>query len=169
MRAAMMLTAEGHDALALARRLREGLPDAEWTVFVRDDDRELLLPALQGCRMRSDKPAGSKVRFLRSLRAERFDAAFVSWSGGDRPQPLRIAALLSGAKDVVAIDETGRTFSVRWWAPWTYAEHAVRRLAQMRVLRALRFFAALYRATVGRVVRELVLLPELMRIDRLPR
>jgi len=37
------------------------------------------------------------------------------------------------------------------------------------VLRALRFFASLYRATVGRVVRELLLLPELMRIDRLPR
>ena len=35
MKAAMMLTAEGHDALALARRLRDGLPDAEWTAFVR--------------------------------------------------------------------------------------------------------------------------------------
>ena len=169
MKAAMMLTAEGHDALALARRLRDGLPDAEWTAFVRDDDRELLLPALHGCRVRSDKPSGSKVRFLRSLRAERFDATFVSWSGGDRPQPLRIAALLAGAKDCVAIDESGRTFSVRWWAPWTYAAPAVRRLSQMRVLRALRFCASLYRATVGRVVRALTLLPELTRIERLPR
>ncbi len=163
MKAAMMLTTDLGPALVLARRLREGLPNAQWTAFVRDDDREQLLPALSGCVVRSDKPRGSKVAFLRSLRAEGFDVAFVAWHGGERPCPLRAAALLAGARDVVAIDERGRSFSVQWWAPWTWSEHFVRRLGQLRVLRVLRFCASAYRATVGCALYSLVLLPEVAR------
>jgi hypothetical protein len=169
MRAVMMLTTGFEEAFAMARRLREGMPEAEWTAFVCDDDREALLPALVGCVIRSDKPRGSKLRFLRGLRAQRFDVAFVAWHGGERPQPLKFAALACGAKDVVAVDEVGRSFAVRWWAPWTWAGHAVRRLGQLRVLRALRFFANAYRATVGRLVQLALLVPETQRVRRLPR
>lgn len=163
MKAAMMLTTSGPQALTLARRLREGLPDAQWTAFVRDDDRELLLPVLQGCVLRSDKPRGSKLAFLRALRSERFDVAFVAWHGGERPQPLKVAALACGASDLSAIDEAGRAFAVRWWAPWTWGAHAVRRLAQTSVLRALRFVASCYRATAGRVIAAVFLVPEALR------
>lgn len=163
MKAAMMLTTDFGPALVLAKRLREGLPNAQWTAYVRDDDREHLLPALTGCAVRSDKPRGSKVAFLRALRAERFDVAFVAWHGGERPCPLRFAALFVAARDVVAIDERGRLFSVQWWSPWTWSEHLVRRLSQLRVLRMLRFCASAYRATVGRALYSLVLLPEVAR------
>lgn len=169
MKAAIMLTTGGDDALQMVRRLRDGMPEAEWTAFVCDDDRETLLPALVGCVIRSDKPRGSKLGFLRGLRAQRFDVVFVAWQGGERPQPLKLAALACGAKDVVAVDEGGRSFAVRWWAPWTWAGHAVRRLGQLRVLRALRLFANAYRATVGRVVQIALLLPEAQRVRRLPR
>lgn len=169
MKAAMMLTTESEEALAMARRLRAGMPDADWTAFVRDDDRETLLPALIGCRICSDKPRGSKLSFLRDLRAQRFDVVFVAWHGGERPQPLKLVALCMGAKDVIACDVGGRSFSVRWWAPWTWAEHALRRLGQLRVLRALRVCASLYRATLGRVVEALALVPEMLRSSRLPK
>lgn len=168
MKAAMMLATDGPEALALIEKLRRELPHARWTAFVRDDDRELLLPALVGCEVRRDKPHGSKIRFLRALRSEKFDYVVVAWHGGERAQPLRAVALLSGAKDVVAVDDRGRHFAVRWWAPWTYAEHFVRRLGQVRVLRLLRLCASVYRATVGRVVATVRLLPELLRVQRLP-
>ncbi len=164
MKAAMLLTADVGPAMDIARRLREGLPTADWTAFVRDDDREQLLPALVGFVIRSDKPRGSRWKFLRALRAEKFDAMFVAWYGGERPSPLRLAALFAGSKDVVAIDERGRSFAVQWWAPWSWFEHLVRRISQLRVLRALRVCASLYRATIGRAVYGIVLLPEVLRL-----
>lgn len=169
MKAVMMLATEPAQAIQLARKLREGMPEAEWTAFVRDDDRETLLPALVGCEIRSDKPRGAKLTFLRELRARRFDVAFVAWQGGERPQPLKIAALVCGAGDVIAVDESGCSFAVKWWAPWTWAEHAVRRLGQVRLLRILRSCASVYRLTVGALVQALVLVPEAIRVRRLPR
>ncbi len=169
MKAAMMLTTDGDNALAMAVRLRAGLPNAQWTAFVCDENRERLLPALVGCVIRSDKPRGSKLAFLRGLRAQAFEVAFVAWHGGERPQPLKLAALACGAKDLVAIDDSGREFAVRWWAPWTFAEHAVRRLGQTRVLRALRLCATLYRVTVGRLVQLVMLAPLAHQISRWPR
>jgi len=166
MKAAMMLTTDLGPARVLAMRLREGLPNAQWTAFVRDDDREQLLPLLSGCVVRSDKPRGSKLGFLRALRAERFDVAFVAWHGGERPSPLRAAALLTGARDLVAIDERGRSFSVQWFAPWTWSEHFVRRLSQLRVLRVLRLCASAYRSTIGRALYGVMLLPEIVRQRR---
>ena len=164
----MMLTTDGPRALALAKKLRSELPNARWTAFVRDDDRELLLPVLAGCEVRRDKPHGSKVRFLRALRSEKYDYMVVAWHGGERAQPLRAVALLSGAKDTVAVDDRGRHFAVRWWAPWTWAEHFVRRLGQASVLRLLRLCSNVYRATVGRVIATAVLAPEWLRVRRLP-
>lgn len=169
MKAAMVLTAEPDQAFSVARQLREGMPEASWLAFVRDDDREALLPALVGCRICSDKPRGSKLAFLRDLRRQRIDVAFVAWHGGERPQPMKLAILFVGAKDVTAIDETGRAFAVQWWAPWTWGGHAIRRLGQMRVLRVLRLFASTYRRTLGALARAVVLLPEMVRLRRLPR
>lgn len=169
MKAAMVLTSEPEQALSVARQLREGMPEASWLAFVRDDDREVLLPALVGCRICSDKPRGSKLAFLMELRRQRLDVAFVAWHGGDRPQPMKLAILFSGAADVMAIDETGRAFAVKWWAPWTWCGHAIRRLGQMPVLRVLRLFASMYRLSVGSALRMVVLLPELVRLRRLPR
>ena len=164
MKAAMMLTTDGAAALQLAQKLRAELPNARWTAYVRDDDRELLLPVLQGCDVRRDKPVGSKLRFLRALRAERYEFVVVAWHGGERFPPLRLAALLAGAEDVQAVDERGRHFAVRWWAPWTWAEHFVRRLGQAKLLRILRLCASLWRQSIGRLVRRCVLVPELVRV-----
>lgn len=166
MKAAMMLTTDGSQALALAKKLLAELPNARWTAFVRDDDRELLLPVLEGCDVRRDKPQGSKLRYMRALRREAFDLVVVAWHGGERFSPLRVAALLSGAKDVVAVDDRGRHVAVRWWAPWTWAEHFVRRLGQAKLLRVLRLLATIWRATVGRLVRTAVLAPEVVRVRR---
>lgn len=164
MKAAMMLTTDGPAALALAQKLRSELPNARWTAYVRDDDRELLLPVLAGCDVRRDKPQGSKLQFLRALRAEQFDLVVVAWHGGERFPPLRAAALFAGATDAVAVDERGRHFAVRWWAPWTWAEHFVRRLGQAKLLRLLRLCASLWRQSGGRLVRRLVLAPEVSRV-----
>ena len=169
MKAAMLLTTDLGPALVLAKRLREGLPQAKWTAYVRDEDRERLLPALVGCVIRSDKPRGSKIAFLRALRAERFDVMFVAWHGGERSCPLRGAALLAGAKDLVSIDERGRSRSVQWWAPWTWSEHLVRRMSQLRVLRVMRFCASMYRVTIGRAIHAVLLLPEVARQRRMVR
>ena len=169
MKAAMLLTADAGPAIDIARRLRAGLPNADWTVFVRDDDREQVLPAVVGCVIRSDKPRGSKWKFLRALRAERFEAMFVAWHGGERPSPLRVAALFAGAKDLVAIDERGRSFAVQWWAPWSWSEHLVRRMSQLRVLRVMRFCASMYRLTIGRAIYAVLLLPEVARQRRMLR
>jgi hypothetical protein len=158
MRIAVMLTTTPDLAAPLLARLRARHPGSQFTTFVRDEDRAALQPALAGCDVRRDKPAGGRLRFLRALRQERFDLLVVAWHGGDRSQPLRAAALFAGAQRLLVVDERGREWSVCWYLPWTWAGHACRRAAAIELLALLRVLAAGYRATLGLALACLLLL-----------
>ena len=152
MRIALFLTAERAGAVELARRVREQYSDAEIEAFVRDEDRDVLAPHLDGCAIRRDKPAGGKVAFVRGLRRERFDLLIVAWYGGERFQPLRLVALIAGARRVRAVDERGREGHVAWYLPWTWIGHVLRRSSRLDALTVLRGGAACYRLTIGALI-----------------
>jgi len=162
-RIALFATTEAPQALALLAHVRRRHPGAAIAAFVRDEHRVELAQALQGCDVRRDKPAGGRVAFVRALRRERFDLAVVAWHGGERLQPLRLVALLCGARAVVAVDETMRERQVALLRPWTWAGHALRRLARVRAVTWLCAAAACYRVTFGALVAALWLLPAALR------
>ena len=159
MKCALFLTTEAGPALRLLAQLRREFPGEALVVFVRDDHRDELAAALAGCDVRRDKAVGGKVAFVRALRKERFDRIVVAWHDGERFQPLRLVALLGGARQVVAIDERGREWVVRWHAPWTWIGHALRRLSHLRAVTVLRVVAGCYRATVGVAFAVVALVP----------
>jgi hypothetical protein len=167
MRVALFLTTELAGAMALVGRVRQQFPGATVTAFVRDEHREALAPLLTECDVRRDKPAGGKLQFVRALRRERFDAAVVAWHGGERLQPLRLVALVCGARRVVAVDERWVERDVCWYRPWTWAGHALRRLAHSKPMAVLRLGAAVYRCTIGLAVAVILLLPAAARMWRI--
>lgn len=166
MRIALFLTTGREAARELLRRVRAAHPQARLCAFVRDDDRAALGADLAGCEVRRDKPAGGRLAFVRALRRERFDRLWVAWHGGERFQPLRLVALVAGARLVIAVDERGRERAVRWFLPWSWAGHALRRAAATDARTAARAAAGLYRWTVGAAVAGLALLA--FRIRRAP-
>jgi hypothetical protein len=149
MRIAVLLTTTPEQAALMLQRLRGRHPGSQFIAFVRDEDRAPLRKALQGCDVRRDKPAGGRLRFLRALRREAFDLLVVAWTGGERWQPLRAAALFAGARQLLVVDERGREWPVRWYLPWTWAGHSLRRLAAIKGIALVRAAAAAYRATLG--------------------
>jgi hypothetical protein len=148
-KAALFLTAEADSARALLAAWQMRHPEAQWTVFVRDDLRTPLASALAGCELRRDKAIGSRMAMLRALRRERFDLLVVAWQGGDRSEPLKLAAWCSGARRVIAVDERQREIEVRWSWPWAAMHHCSRRLVSMPPGAWLRPMCAVYRATLG--------------------
>ena len=168
MKVALFLTTERGPAVALAKRVHEQHPNADLSIFVRDEDRSLMADTFPDAEIRRDKPAGSKKAFVAALRRERFDHLVVAWYGGERPQPLRLVAMFAGARRVLAVDETGREFRVAWYLPWTWGIHTARRLAKMDTWALLRACGAFYRATLGLVVASVRLLVFRLSGPRLP-
>jgi len=159
MRIAVFVTTDASAGAALLQDVRARHRDAAIVAFVNDDDRRALAPALAGLEVRRDKPVGGKLAFVRALRRERFDLLVVAWHGGERVLPLRLVALLAGAGRVVARDERGRERDVSLVRPWTWAGHAARRLAAIKITTLLRAAAASYRWSIGLVVAGVRLLP----------
>ncbi len=148
MKVAVFLTAERDAAVALLASCRARWPAAALVAFANDEDRVWIGDRSPGVELRRDKPPGGKLRFVRALRAERFDQVAVAWHGGERFQPLRLVALLLGAP-TLAVDDRGRERRVVWWQPWTWAGHAARRVLKADPLAVARGLAASYRATLG--------------------
>jgi hypothetical protein len=121
-------------------------------VVAGDADRVRLRSELTGNAVVPDKPAGGKLAFVRELRRRRFDVALVAWTGGESFQPMRLVALLAGARSVQILDERGRWFAARWFAPWPLLCHALRRLAGAKIDAFLRAFGWLYRWSIGLVL-----------------
>jgi hypothetical protein len=137
-------------AAPLVAAFRTRVPvDAVVTVVAGDQDRALWRSEFAGCEVVPDKPAGSKFAFVRELRRRRFDLALVAWTGGDRFRPMRLVALLAGARRVLVLDERGRWFAARGLWPWAMCRHALRRLAGTKADTCLRGLAAVYRWSVG--------------------
>ena len=168
MKAALFLTTELQHAVELTRRVEGQYPDARLVVFVRDEHREELAQEFPEVEVRRDKPTGSKVSFVGDLRRERFDLLVVAWHGGERPEPLRLVAVLAGARKLLAVDEDGREFRVAWYLPWTWAGHAVRRLVGLDAGTVLRGLASCYRMTLGVVLAALRLAVFRLLGPRLP-
>jgi hypothetical protein len=151
MNAIFFLTPAGPDgahALFAAFRARVAA-DAAVTVIAGDRNRARLRSEFAGCAVVPDKPVGGKLAFVRELRRRRFDLALVAWTGGDSFQPMRLVALLAGARRVEILDDRGRWFEARWYAPWPPFRHALRRLPFTRLDTILRAFAAVYRWSIG--------------------
>jgi hypothetical protein len=151
MNAILFLTpAAAHDAPALFAAYRTRVAaDAVVTVVAGDADRARMRTEFAGCTVLPDKPAGDKLAFVRELRRQRFDVALVAWTSGDSFQPMRLVALFAGARRVEVIDERGRWFAARWFAPWPLLRHALRRLAGAKPDAVLRAFGWLYRWSIG--------------------
>lgn len=149
MKALLLLsTNDAATARELLRSWRSRHQDCRWTVVVRDDDRGPLAAELAGLDVRRDKPAGGKWAFVQALRAERFDLLVVAWHGGERFQPLRLAALFCGARRLVVVDDRGREFAGGLLQSGCW-RHGLRRLAGLQAIAIVRGLAAVYRSTLG--------------------
>jgi hypothetical protein len=151
-RIAVFLTTEVDPARILLGRILDRHPDDVVVAYVSVDAKWLMKDDLEYCVVRSDKPVGGKAEFVRSLRKDTFDVLYVAWHGGDRPQPLRLVALVAGARRTVAIDEFDREFDVALLRPGTWLRHGIRRATSIKVLAIARWLAAGYRFTVGLIV-----------------
>lgn len=154
-RIAVFLTAEVDPARTLLGRILDRHPDDVVVAYVSVDAKWLMKDDLEYCVVRPDKPVGGKAAFVRALRRDAFDVLYVAWHGGDRPQPLRLVALIAGAKRTVAIDEFDREFAVSLWRPSTWLRHAIRRATAIKVLAIARWVAAGYRCSFGLLVAAL--------------
>lgn len=157
MRAVLFATTSRESAADLLRALCVEHAAATWIVFCRDEDRAALAASFPEVEFRRDKPAGGRLAFVRALRRERLDLAVVVWDGGERFQPLRLAALAVGARRTLAVDRRGRRHRVAWHAPWTWGPHAARALLATRPATIGRLLAACYRGTLGLLVAGLLL------------
>ena len=166
-RVAIFLTTDSLAAGELLGTCRARWPDATLVVFANDEDRAALAGTAPHSEFRRDKPPGGKLAFVRSLRAERFDAAVAAWHGGERLQPLRLVVLLLGCPAVV-FDERNRETAVAWWQPWRWGPHLLRRAVRTDALQFARLAAVIYRGTIGLAVA-CVWLPVRARLPRRPR
>lgn len=157
MKAALFAMTDVDRVRATLSRLREEHREATWTVFAHAAHLDRLATAFPDCVFRPGKPAGSRLGFLRAVRREGFDLVVVTWHGGERLEPLRVAALFAGARRTVACDERDHCFAVGWYLPWTWGRHALRRLVDVRGATILLLLAASYRATLGIMVAVLAL------------
>jgi hypothetical protein len=151
MKVAVFLTCDRAAAFALLATCRARWLDATLIAFANDEDRAALQTDAPGIEFRRDKPPGGKLAFVRALRQERFDLAVAAWHGGERLQPLRVAALLLGCRTLV-VDERGRETTVAWWQPWRWGVHLVRRALRTDALQFARAAAAVWRWTVGLLI-----------------
>ncbi|MBL9078479.1 MAG: hypothetical protein JNL08_13300 [Planctomycetes bacterium] len=161
----MFLTCDRAAADALLARVRARWPDALLVGFANDEDRDWLAARHATVELRRDKPPGGRLAFVRALRRERFAEVVVAWHGGERLQPLRLAALALG-RLALATDERGNERRVGWWRPWTWGPHLLRRGLTADPLFVARCLAACYRATLG-LVLALVWLPLRLAVLRL--
>lgn len=139
--------------VALLREHGGSLP----VIYLRDRDRKGLAEALRGHDLRSDKPPGGRLAFVRALRAEGGELAVALWLGHDEYWPAKALFLLARARRKVAVTERG-VLEVRLSAALALAAHAVWRrkhrvpspYGRGGLLRAALRWA--YRETFGRVL-----------------
>lgn len=167
MKIALFLTTGRQAARELLTMVRTRWPSATVVAFANDEDRSVLQRAAPGVEIRRDKPPGGKWAFVRGLRGERFDLAVAAWHGGERLQPLRVAAMLLGCP-LLAIDERGKERRLAWWQPWRWGMHLARRALRTDALQLARGAAAAYRATCGALIA-IVWLPVRLVLARLGR
>jgi hypothetical protein len=140
----------GQPAAGLIEAFRARVPaGAAVTVVAGNVDRIAAAAGFPGCEVLPDKPAGAKGAFVRELRRRRYDLALVAWTGGERIRPMRVVALVAGARRVLVLDERGRWFEAGWSRPWSLSGHALRRLGGMKFDDLLWLLAAVYRWTIG--------------------
>jgi hypothetical protein len=77
---------------------RASLPAVEWTVVVAPQDAADALRRSAARDSLADKPTGSRLAALRSLRARRFDVAVLLWGGRPGEARLSMQGLLCGAR-----------------------------------------------------------------------
>lgn len=111
-RGAVFLTAPPALAGQILADVRRRHPTVAWTVYYRASESAELDAALRGVDARSDKPAGSKLAFLRQLRAQRFDLAVIAWTGHHHYDRMKVVGLLCGARRAIAYDEHLEAFAV---------------------------------------------------------
>lgn len=126
-------------------------------VYLRDRDRRELGAVLDGVDVRSDKPAGGRMRFVRSLRAEPVDLAIALWLGHDEYWPAKALFWLCRAREKHALDERSKTptrvsglFGALRHMVWRRKHRVPSPYGRGGLLRALVRFC--YRATLGRVL-----------------
>ncbi len=112
-RCGVFLTAPTEQARGLIERARVAHPDAELVAYYRATDRAQLGDALDHVRAVDDKPRGSRLAFLRAIRAERFAVAYVAWTGANCYDRMKVVALLSGARHLIAVDAGGQPMPLR--------------------------------------------------------
>jgi len=108
----VFLTAPPDEGRAILASVRGRFPQVRWTVYFRASDRSALGDALAGTEPISDKPAGSRIDFVQSIRQRRFDLAIFAWTGHTDHNRMKLVGLLSGARHRIVYDHDIESFDL---------------------------------------------------------
>lgn len=111
-RAVIFLTCPEEYARAMLRSVRMRWGGHRCTVYLRDAYREALAAELEGMELHRDKPSGGRLRFLKALRAQRFDLAVMAWQGDPAYNRMKVVGLLCGAKERHVYNENLDSFTI---------------------------------------------------------
>lgn len=155
-RVVIFASAPAQDAVAPLSRLLARHASDRLTIFVRDRDRAALTALLADHEVRSDKPPGGRLDFVRSLRAKPADLAIGLWLGHDEYWPAKALFWLCRARTKLAVTERSADLvaasglaAVTAQLSWRRKHRVPSPYGRGGLLRAA--LRASYRATLGRV------------------
>ena len=126
-------------------------------IYVRDRDKGALAGLLANHDVRSDKPLGGRMGFVRQLRADPADLVIALWLGHDEYWPAKTLFLLARGRQKLAITEreaapldTRSIGSVLGHAIWRQRNRVPSPYGRGGLLSAAA--RGIYRATLGRIL-----------------
>ncbi|MBK9384696.1 MAG: hypothetical protein IPN34_07775 [Planctomycetes bacterium] len=136
----------------MLRSIRMRWGGHRFTVYLRDAYRESLAEELAGMELHRDKPTGGRLRFLKRLRAERFDLAVMAWQGAPEFNRMKLVGVLCGAKERHVYNENLDSFTIEGGENPIWLQHVKWRIrARSSGPRGLPFAGLLrfYQRTLG--------------------
>ncbi len=151
----VFLTCPEPFARSMLRSIRMRWGGHRFTVYLRDAYREPLAEELAGMELLRDKPSGGRLRFLKRLRAERYDLAVMAWQGDPEFNRMKLVGVLCGAKERHVYNENLDSFTIEGGENPIWLQHVKWRIrARSSGPRGMPFGGVLrvYQRTVGLLI-----------------
>lgn len=148
----IFLTCPVEDGRRILQSVRQRWGGHRFTVYLRDEHREALAVELEGMELLRDKPTGSRLGFLRSLRARRYDLAVMAWQGHPEFNRMKVVGMFSGAAERHVYNENFDSFTIESGKNPIWIQHLKWRLGALGRgpgAAPLRTLVQLYRNTLG--------------------
>ena len=151
-RGVVFLTSPPAHARRALEEVRNRHPNMPIAVYVRESDRDALGSVLDSFEVRSDKPRGGKLRFLREIRKAGFEVAFACWEGDPSYNRMKLVHLLSGVDKKIVFNPNAKSFRLQMDKDPVWLKHVRWRMssnAGPRISNPMDRFTGMYRNVFG--------------------